>query len=133
MKINGYYFYGNEVSDEGKKYNRVDYATLAKAFQHVLCNGLFDQTGGFESWDLVSGSDYDEETDTFTDIFQWYIVSGSGAEILEEADEILYYNPDLDLYLWGVTHWGTSWDYVLTNIEIATLEEQQLSVKFPGE
>ena len=21
-----------------------------------------------------------------------------------------------DLYIWGVTHWGTSWDYVLTDI-----------------
>ena len=52
------------------------------------------------------------------EIFQYYIVSDNGARILEEANEIVYYNEELDMYLWGVTHWGTSWDYVLTDIEI---------------
>lgn len=41
-----------------------------------------------------------------------------GAEILQRAEEIVYYNETLDIYLWGVTHWGTSWDYVLTNIKL---------------
>lgn len=58
------------------------------------------------------------EQDRQPDIFQWYIVNSNGAEILEEAGEIVYYNNELDMYLWGVTHWGTSWDYVLTNIKI---------------
>lgn len=52
----------------------------------------------------------------YYDVFQWFIVSDSGAEILKEADEVLYYNDALGLYLWGVTHYGTAWDYVLTNI-----------------
>lgn len=36
--------------------------------------------------------------------------------IEEYTNEIVYYNETLDLYVWGVTHWGTSWDYVLTDI-----------------
>lgn len=52
------------------------------------------------------------------EVFQWYIVSEAGADILQEAEEVVYYNSELDMYLWGVTHYGTSWDYVLTNIEI---------------
>ena len=28
------------------------------------------------------------------------------------------------MYVWGVTHWGTSWDYVLTDIEIAPTNEE---------
>lgn len=52
------------------------------------------------------------------EIFQYYIVDDNGAEILQEADEIVYYNEELDMYLWGVTHYGTGWDYVLTNIKI---------------
>ena len=53
------------------------------------------------------------------DIFQYYIISENGAKILEEwTDEIVYYLPVLDLYVWGVTHYGTSWDYVLTDIKI---------------
>lgn len=30
---------------------------------------------------------------------------------------ILYYIDELDMYILGVTHFGTSWDYVLTDIE----------------
>ena len=30
---------------------------------------------------------------------------------------ILYYIDELDLYILGVTHLGTGWDYVLTDIE----------------
>lgn len=63
-------------------------------------------------------SDLEEEQDYPPEVFQWYIVDDNGADILQEADEIVYYNEELDMYLWGVTHWGTSWDYVLTNIKI---------------
>ena len=52
------------------------------------------------------------------EVFQWYIVSDGGAEILKDMNEIVYYNEELDMYLWGVTHFGTGWDYVLTNIKI---------------
>ena len=60
----------------------------------------------------------DLENETEPEIFQYFIVSESGAEILQEAEEIVFYNETLDMYVWGVTHWGTSWDYVLTNIKI---------------
>ena len=51
-----------------------------------------------------------------TEIFQYYIVSDNGAEILKEINEIVFYNEELDMYVWGVTHCGTSWSYVLTDI-----------------
>lgn len=53
----------------------------------------------------------------YKDIYQWYIVDENGARICEEFGEVLYYNETLDLYLWGVDHYGTAWDYVLTNIK----------------
>ena len=34
------------------------------------------------------------------------------------TDEIVYYCEELDIYLWSITHFGTSWDYVLTNIKL---------------
>lgn len=53
------------------------------------------------------------------EIFQYFIISSYGAQILQElTDEIVYYLPVIDCYVWGVTHWGTSWDYVLTDIPI---------------
>lgn len=58
----------------------------------------------------------EEEQDNMDEIFQYYIVSDNGARLLEEINEIVFYNEELDMYVWGVTHWGTSWDYVLTEI-----------------
>ena len=64
----------------------------------------------------------DLESEENRDVFQWYLVSDSGADILRECNEIVYYNSELNIFLWGVTHYGTSWDYVLTIIECNTGE-----------
>lgn len=60
----------------------------------------------------------EQENSYNADIYQYYIVSDYGAEILKEANEIVFYNETLDMYVWGVTHYGTSWSYVLTDIPI---------------
>ncbi len=61
----------------------------------------------------------ESEQDDEPEVFQWFIVDDWGARILQqETDEIVYYNETLGMYLWGVTHYGTSWEYVLTNIAI---------------
>lgn len=71
-------------------------------------NGINDQIEELER------EQYDDK-----EVFQWFIVDDWGARLLQqEANEIVYYNETLDMYLWGVTHYGTSWDYVLTNIKI---------------
>ena len=53
-----------------------------------------------------------------TEVFQYFIVDDNGAELLSEINEIVFYNEYLDMNVWGVTHYGTSWDYVLTDIKI---------------
>ena len=63
------------------------------------------------------------EQDESPEIFQYWIVSDNGARILKEFNEIVFYNEELDMYVWGVTHWGTSWDYVLTNIPCNAKDE----------
>lgn len=66
-----------------------------------------------------SRDDYEYEQDNQPEIFQYYIISDQGAEILKDyTDEIIYYNSNLDMYVWGVTHYGTSWNYVLTDIKL---------------
>lgn len=60
----------------------------------------------------------EREQDDGPEVFQWFIVDDWGARLLQDIDEVVYYNEKLDMYLWGVTHYGTSWDYVLTSIEI---------------
>lgn len=159
------WFYGNEVSPYGKENGRVDYATLAKAFDAVMCNSIMDNRYlEYEDWIQINGkknhdeaiADVDRKIDVYEyllycvddenekekiesdlqnlyderneliddeydlpDVFQYFIVSESGAEILKEwTDELVWYNEELDLYVWGVCHYGTHWSYVLTDIEI---------------
>lgn len=121
LKLAGKYFCGNEISNYGKEHGFLDYDTFSRAFDHVLNNSIFElgQSIGY-GWELVNGLDFDYEEEEIIEepeVFQWYIVSDSGAQIIQDyTNEILYYHDELDIYLWGVTHCGTGWDYVLTDI-----------------
>lgn len=58
------------------------------------------------------------------EIFQYYIVSDQGAEMIKQyTDDPLFYNDTLDMYVWGITHFGTSWNYVLTDVKLNCKEE----------
>ena len=47
------------------------------------------------------------------DIFQYYLIDYATADrLMHCTDEIIFYSEELDLYVLGVTHFGTSWDYV---------------------
>ena len=60
-----------------------------------------------------------EQEEPGTDIYQYFIVSNNGAKLIEEyTNDPLFYNEELDMYVWGVTHCGTSWSYVLTGIKL---------------
>lgn len=61
----------------------------------------------------------EREQDEPREIFQYYIVSDDGARLLQEyTSDPVYYLPVLDCYVWGVTHFGTSWAYVLTDVKL---------------
>lgn len=54
----------------------------------------------------------------YKDFFNYLIIDNNGATILKEwTNEYVIYNEQLNLYVWGIDHCGTSWDYVLTEIE----------------
>ncbi len=134
-------FYGNKVSAYGLEHGYVDYACLAKSFDAVLCNKIVEVDEDFicnqlcgtavsyynnETGDEISEEAYYELSteeqsnyyESYTEVYQWYLVTAAGYSILEDAGELVYYSEKLDCYVWGVTHYGTSWDYVLTNIEL---------------
>lgn len=163
----GKYFCGNEISKYGRENGYVDYATLAKSFDAVLCNNIFqafpeeiEQVNGFinnseeieeienkieeledaikDAFDIMTPDNFnifehetrekiaeleaekeelEEQENEYPEIFQYFIISDNGADILKDyTNEIVYYCETLDVYIWGVTHYGTSWDYVLTDI-----------------
>jgi hypothetical protein len=121
---NSKYFYGVEISEEEINNGYINYGTLAKSFDAVLCNDItklfFTEINGvYQEAELYNGTDYNEEDGCYYDIFQYYIIDNNGVSILENnTEEIIYYLPGLDIYVWGVTHYGTAWNYVNTNIEI---------------
>ena len=113
------YFMGNKISDYGIENKRLDYRTLAKSFDCILNNDIIQNTQNIGFWDVVSGNLFYEDEDGeeyYEEIYQYYIISQRGFEILQKIDEIVFYNEALDMYVWGVTHYGTSWDYVLTDV-----------------
>lgn len=66
-------------------------------------------------WENMRFSDYDEESDSYKDIFQYFITDASEEDIeyLERHFGLLFtYSELLDKYILCVDHLGTSWDYV---------------------
>ena len=118
MKMYNNRVMGCEVSEYGLEHNRLDYRCLAEIVGNRILNNEIIKHD-YDNWYLENGMDYDEEEDTYAEVFQYYIITWNGAEILKDyTDELVYYNENLDMYLWGITHWGTSWDYVLTDIPL---------------
>ena len=91
----------------------------------ILCNNipqvdeyLFDniENGSFITYYDEKGDECDEENaveQCENDIFQWYIIDNSTAERLKRSTkELIFYSEKLDVYILGVTHYGTAWDYV---------------------
>ena len=110
--------YGYEVSKYGLENGYLDYLTLSKIVGDMVLSNYMMQYMGSLGWELINGDDINEDGD-YHEIYQWYIITESGARFLEEyTDEIVYYHEEMDLYVWGITHFGTSWDYVLTDIKL---------------
>lgn len=103
--------WGVKVSDYGLEHGYLDYRALARILEDCIHND-FVRSETAEDWVIISG-ELDEA------VHQDYIISKRGYEILRDyTDELVFYNEKLDLYVWGVTHFGTSWDYVLTDIKL---------------
>lgn len=136
--VYGEYFCGNKISDYGIENNRVDYRTLLKSFDAVINNTIISVEEFVDYWEVVNGSiceyydaDGNEvepgeeyESEEYNEVYTWFIISEQGAKILEDyTNEIVYYNEKLDIYLLGITHWGTAYDMVLTEIKCNMGEE----------
>lgn len=110
--------YGHEVSKYGLENGYLDYLTLSKIVGDCVLNNNIYEYAGYGNWELESGEEEDEDG-YYQEIYQWYIITDGGARTLKDlTDELVFYHEELDMYLWGITHFGTSWDYVLTDIKL---------------
>ena len=98
----------------------IDNIDEIEELEEKLCD-LIDNDGPTEEIEEIKNKieELKEEQDNPPEIFQYFIVSGYGAELIQEyTNDPLYYLDVIDCYIWGVTHWGTSWDYVLTDVKL---------------
>lgn len=127
------YRYINEkdLNDYEKENNRLSYKNLFYNDDSlILCNNIAND---FEELESLSGCDYDENTEEYTDIYQYYIIDDDTAKRLQEVGEIVYYHNRLDIYILGVSHFGTSWDYVLTDIKLVKDDDGYYSAMYEKE
>lgn len=87
----------------------------------ILCNNLPEIDPSIYD-NVVVGDLYDEETDNYAEVFQYYLtdLTDWGIEYIKENSQsfTIAYSETLDLYVLMVTHYGTAWDYVLSDVEI---------------
>lgn len=129
------FYIGNEnlLNDYEKKHKKISYSTLIDYLfgdSLILCNDItklfyVNVKGEYIEPEVEVGRDYDEETEEQVDIYQYYLVNfpSFNLDFMKKycQDEIiLYYIEFLDMYVLGVDHCGTSWDYVLTDFEYTT-------------
>ena len=116
-------FYCNleDLNEEEKRTNRISYRRLIDRIGRVW---LFNKAPELSNYDFEYeiGSDYDEETDEYEEIYQYYLIETDNYTLqkLNEInckDIIIAYSETLEEYVLMVTHWGTSWDYVMTEFE----------------
>ena len=110
--------FGIEVSAYGKEKGYLDYRTLAKMLEDVILNNsIRDVTlGVIGEWEIVAGK-FDKP------VMQDFIISRYGFDVLKEyTDELVFYNEELNIYIWAVTHWGTGWAYELTNVRLEDMD-----------
>lgn len=109
--------YGHEVSRYGLENGYLDYLTLSKIVGDCILNNSIVPYIGYYEWEVVNGCEENEEG--WYEVYQYYIITDAGYRFLNDfTDEIVYYHNELDMYVWGITHFGTSWDYVLTDIKL---------------
>lgn len=102
--------------------NKTFYTTYKEAVNwlhndFVLCNNISEVDESI--YDNMRFSDYDEENDSYIEIYQWFITdcNESDVEYLEKHFGLLFtYSDKLDCYILCVDHFGTSWDYVACEV-----------------
>ena len=113
-----------ELNEEERRTNRISYRRLVERIGRVW---LFNQAPELaeNDFEFVLNSDYDEENNEYLEIYQYYLIDIDSytLEKLQELkckDLIIAWSEKLQEYVLFVDHYGTSWDYVMTDIQPTT-------------
>lgn len=120
-----FYLLEKERNEEEKKTGLASYRSLVKRYidDLVLCNNIpnIDST----IWDNIRVGTLTDENDEIVEVYQYFLCNLQEwkLEALREltdnnGDIIIAYSDLLECEVLMVTHYGTSWDYVLTDIKL---------------
>ena len=113
-----------DLNEYEREHNKISYRRLIERIGDIW---LFNKAYELSNYDfeMVLGDIYDEENDEYTEIYQYYLININPytLELLQKAnckDLIIAWSETLEEYILCVDHFGTGWDYVLTDIEPTT-------------
>ena len=113
-----------ELNEEELRTGKVSYRRAVERLigDIVLCNNLPNVDYDIY-YNIINNNYYDDEIDidmeNYDDYFQFYLcnINEYEKDFLKETDIIISYSEVLDCDVLMVDHYGTSWDYVMTDIE----------------
>lgn len=79
---------------------------------YILANGVeeaYEQASG--NYNYQKEIAYEEAW--YPEIYQAFIIDEHTRDILKSYGEIVWYNEDLDLFFWWVTHYWTVWSHIM--------------------
>lgn len=116
-----------QASESTSKMYRTTYSVAVNWLNSalVLCNRIAEIDSS-----VLENARFDlyDEDENPVDIFQFFITdcSDEDVEYLEKHFGLLFtYSELLECYILCVTHWGTSWDYVMIDTDLKWAEAEQ--------
>ena len=118
-----------DLNEYEKEHKKISYRRLINRISNDIW--LFNNAPKLSEYDFEFeiGSDYDEEAGEYIDFYQYYLIDINPYMIeklqkLKCKDIVIAWSEKLEEHVLMVDHFGTSWDYVLTNIEYTTNYEE---------
>ena len=118
-----------DLNEYEKEHKKISYRRLINRISNNIW--LFNNAPKLSEYDFEFeiGNDYDEETGEYIDFYQYYLIDINPYMIeklqkLKCNDIVIAWSEKLEEYVLMVDHFGSSWDYVLTNIEYTTNYEE---------
>ena len=118
--INDEYFQEELTSELYSHYENItkEYTT-EELFEECECHGIIDDDttlADFKENEEENKRELIEEYARNYEAFQFYIVDDGARKWIEAfTDDLVVYNQTLELDIWCITHWGTSWSIVPTD------------------
>ena len=115
-----------KLNEYEKEHQKISYRTLLNKLNinRILCNNIIE-IDEFLLDNIEVGKIYDEENGYYNDIYQYFIIDCNEWDIeyikkYYNNELIIAYSEKLDNYILLVDHFGTAWDYVLTDVSFSS-------------